>query len=140
MNETFIPIFEYNTKKWYIIDASNRPLGRVSTIIAYILQGKHKTDYHPSIDTGDYVIIINAKKMLLDSWSIGHTKYRVYNPGRPGSSLKLFFEKIPRRIIESAVKNMLPNGLKQKFYNRLKVYSNSEHPHQAQNPIPFNWN
>ena len=55
-------------------------------------------------------------------------------------TLKLFFEKIPRRIIESAVKNMLPNGLRQKFYNRLRVYSNSEHPHEAQNPIPFNWN
>ena len=54
--------------------------------------------------------------MLLDSWSVGHAKYHVYNPGRPGSSLKLFFEKIPRRIIESAVKNMLPNGRRQKFY------------------------
>ena len=78
--------------------------------------------------------------MLLDSWSVGHAKYHVYNPGRPGSSLKLFFEKIPRRIIESAVKNMLPNGLRQKFYNRLRVYSDSEHPHEAQNPIPFNLN
>ena len=116
MNETFIPTSEYNTKKWYIIDANNKPLGRISTIIAYILQGKHKTDYHPSVDAGDYVIIINAKKMLLDSWSVGHAKYRAYNPGRPGSSLKLFFEKIPRRIIESAVKNMLPNGLRQNFY------------------------
>ena len=140
MNETFIPISKYNTKKWYVLDAKNKPLGRISTIIACILQGKHKTDYYPSSNTGDYVIVINARKMHLDSWSIGHVKYHAYNPGRPGSSLKLFFEKIPIRIIESAVKNMLPNGLRQNFYNRLRVYSDSEHPHKAQNPIPLNWN
>ena len=140
MNETFIPISKYNTKKWYVLDAKNKPLGRISTIIAFILQGKHKTDYYPSSNTGDYVIVINAKKMHLDSWSIGHAKYHAYNPGRPGSSLKLFFEKIPSRIIENAVKNMLPNGLRQNFYNRLRVYNDSEHPHKAQNPIFFHWN
>ena len=140
MNNTFISSSDYSAKKWYIIDASEKPLGRVSTIIAAILQGKHKVDYHPAMDTGDYVIVINAEAMHLDSWAIGHPKYRVYNPGRPGSSLKIFFEKIPKRIVESAVKNMLPNGLKQNFYKRLRVYSGSEHPHLAQNPIPLEWN
>ena len=140
MNDTFLPSSDYNSKKWYIVDATEKPLGRVSTIIATILQGKHKVDYHPSIDMGDYVIVINAETMHLDSWTIGHPKYRAYNPGRPGSSLKIFFEKIPKRIIESAVRNMLPNGLRQNFYNRLRVYSGSEHPHLAQNPIPFEWN
>ena len=86
MNETFIPISKYNTKKWYVLDAKNKPLGRISTIIAFILQGKHKTDYYPSSNTGDYVIVINAKKMRLDSWSVGHAKYHAYNPGRPVTS------------------------------------------------------
>lgn len=140
MNKTFIPISKYNSKKWYIVDAKNKPLGRVATIIAKILQGKHKSDYHPSIDSGDYVIIINAQTMYLDSWSIGHPKYRVYNPGRPGSSLKLVFEKVPKRIIESSVKNMLPSGLRQTFYKRLRVYNDSKHLHKAQNPILFNSN
>jgi len=140
MNQTFISISKYNSKKWYIVDANHKPLGRVATIIATILQGKHKVDYHPSTDTGDYVIIINAQSMHLDSWSIGHPKYRAYNPGRPGSSLKLVFEKIPKRIIESSVKNMLPNGLRQKFYKRLRVYNSSQHPHESQKPILFKWN
>jgi len=140
MNETFISTSKYNSKKWYIVDANNKPLGRVATVIATILQGKHKVDYHPSTDTGDYVIIINAQTMHLDSWAIGHPKYRVYSPGRPGSSLKLVFEKIPKRIIESSVKNMLPNGLRQKFYKRLRVYNDSQHPHESQKPIVLNWN
>jgi large subunit ribosomal protein L13 len=135
MNDTFIPSSHYTEKKWYIIDASEKPLGRLSTIVASVLQGKHKLDYHPAVDAGDYVIVINAEEMQLDSWTIGHAKYRAYNPGRPGSSLKIFFEKVPQRIVESAVRNMLPKGLRQKFYNRLKVYSGSEHPHLAQNPI-----
>lgn len=140
MNHTFIPNSNYNKKKWYIIDVAQKPLGRVSTIIAYILQGKHKIDYHPSIDMGDYVIVINAETMYINSWTLGHPKYRVYSPGKPGTSLKLFFEKIPERIIESAVKNMLPNGLRSNLYNRLKVYNGSIHPHIAQKPILFEWN
>jgi large subunit ribosomal protein L13 len=140
MNDTFIPSSNYSAKKWYIIDANQKPLGRISTQIASILQGKHKIDYHPAVDMGDYVIVINAEAMHLDSWTVGHAKYRVYSPGRPGSSLKIFFEKIPKRIVESAVRNMLPNGLRPKFYSRLRVYSGSDHPHIAQNPIPLKWN
>ena len=140
MNDTFISGVNYNTKKWYIIDADQKPLGRVSTIISAILQGKHKVNYHPALDTGDYVIVINARSMHLDSWTIGHPKYRAYKPGRPGSSLKIIFEKIPRRIVESAVRNMLPKSLRQNFYSRLRVYSGKEHPHLAQDPILLEWN
>ena len=139
-NKTFLSSEKNPQRKWYVIDCAGKGLGRTSSIITAILQGKHKVDYHPSIDMGDYVIVINAETMHLDSWTLGHPKYRVYNPGRPGSSLKIFFEKIPKRIVESAVRNMLPNGLRQNFYNRLRVYSGSEHPHLAQNPIPFDWN
>ena len=70
MNDTFIPNSDYGTKKWYIIDASKKPLGRVSTVVAAVLQGKHKVDYHPSVDMGDYVIVINAETMHLDSWGL----------------------------------------------------------------------
>jgi len=136
MDETFIPNSDYNTRTWYILDAENRRLGRMASAIAYILQGKHKTDYHPSTDSGDYIIIINARLVTLDSSALGNVKYRVYNPGRPGHSLKLFIEDLPRLIVEGAVKNMLPDSLRQNFHTRLKVYSTSEHPHEAQNPIP----
>jgi len=108
MNDTFIPSSDYATKKWYIIDASQKPLGRISTVVASVLQGKHKVDYHPSIDMGDYVIVINAETMHLDSWTVGHPKYRAYSPGRPGSSLKIFFEKIyisQKKGIFNALKN-----------------------------------
>jgi len=137
MNKTFIPSSHYTTKKWYIVDASQKPLGRLATTISTILQGKHKVDYDPSIDNGDYLIIINAKNIIIDSWSIGHVKYRVFSPGRPGSSLKKVAEHIPQKIIESAVKNMLPNGSRSTIQNRLKIYDGSEHPHMAQNPILF---
>lgn len=135
MNKTFIPRSDYTTKKWYILDASQKPLGRLATIISVILQGKHKVDYDPAVDNGDYLIIINAKNILIDSWSIGHFKYRAFKPGRPGSSLKKVFEKIPQKIIESAVKNMLPKSLRYNLQNRLKIYDSFEHPHIAQNPI-----
>ena len=104
MNDTFIPSSDYATKKWYIIDASQKPLGRISTVVASVLQGKHKVDYHPSIDMGDYVIVINAETMHLDSWTVGHPKYRAYSPGRPGSSLKIFFEKIKYQSIKDNLK------------------------------------
>ena len=107
MNDTFISSSDYGAKKWYIIDASEKPLGRVSTIIAAILQGKHKVDYHPAMDTGDYVIVINAEAMHLDSWALGHPKYRVYNPGRPGSSLKIFFETSKHKAVKFCMKHNL---------------------------------
>ena len=81
------------------------------------------------------MIIINAKNIVIDSWSIGHVKFRVFSPGRPGSSLKKVFEKIPQKIIESAVKNMLPKGSQSCIQNRLKIYEGIDHPHAAQNPI-----
>ena len=104
-------------------------------MISVILQGKHKVDYDPAKDTGDYLIILNAKNILIDSWSVGHVKFRAFNPGRPGSSLKKVFEKVPQKIIETAVKNMLPKGTRSNIKNRLKIYDGVDHPHKAQNPI-----
>ena len=135
MNKTFIPRSDYTAKKWYIIDASQKPLGRLATNISVILQGKHKIDYDPSVDIGDYLIIINAKNIVIDSWTVGHVMLRAFQPGRPGSSLKKVFEHVPKKIIESAVKNMLPKLVRSTMQNRLKIYDGSDHPHKAQNPI-----
>jgi len=132
MNDTFIPRSDYTTKKWYIFDAKQKPVGRVATIISKILQGKHKIDYHPAINMGDYIIIVNAKDMIFDASIV---KYHVYSPGRPGRSLKRIINCTSQRIIESAVKNMLPKGLRSQIPNRLRIYESTEHPHIAQNPI-----
>lgn len=132
MNNTFIPNSHYSTKKWYIIDANKRSLGRIATIISNIIQGKHKADYHPSVDMGDYIIVINAANMIYDSSKI---KYHVYSPGRPGRSLKKLINRVPQKVLESTVKNMLPKGLRFAIPNRLRIYNSSEHPHLAQNPI-----
>ena len=139
MNETFLPKSNYSTKKWYILDASQKPVGRIATIISSILQGKHKVDYHPSIDSGDYIIVINARNIFIDSWNIGHVKFHAYRPGRPGSSLKKVFERIPRKIVENVVRNMLPKGMKSILSTRLKVYEDAIHPHNSQKPIKLDW-
>ena len=135
MNETFLPDSHYTGKKWYIFDVNQKSLGRVATVISTILQGKHKIDYNPAIDTGDYIIIINAKKIVINSENGEYVKFRVFCPGRPGSSLKKVVETVPRKIIESAVKTMLPKRTRSLISTRLKIYDNSDHPHKAQNPI-----
>ena len=134
MNKTFLPNPKYNTKKWYIIDATNKSVGRLATLISAILQGKHKIDYYPSMDTGDYIIIINAEKILFNTSKI---KYHVYSPGRPGSSLKKVINRSPQKVIEDTVKNMLPKSLRFLIPNRLRIYNSENHPHLAQNPVMF---
>jgi len=134
MNDTFISNSNYSTKKWYIIDATNKSVGRIATVISTVLQGKHKPDYHPSVNMGDSIIVINAEKVIADSSKI---KYHVYSPGRPGSSLKKLVNRIPRKIIEDTVRNMLPKGLRSTIPKRLRIYDSSEHPHLAQNPVLF---
>lgn len=132
MNDTFIPRSDYTTKKWYILDAKQKSVGRVATVVSDMLQGKHKVDYHPAVDIGDYIIIINAKDIIFDTSTV---RYHVYSPGRPGRSLKKVINYTPQRIIENAVKNMLPNGLRSIIPTRLRIYESIEHPHIAQNPI-----
>jgi large subunit ribosomal protein L13 len=138
MNDTFIPSYNYSKKKWYWVEVDQKSLGRLSTEIASILIGKHKIDYHPSVVMGDYVIVTNAEKIRLTG---SKNKSKVYfsHSGRPGGSkretIESLRERIPERIIEKAVKGMLPKGaLGRTMYTRLKVYRGSEHPHKAQNP------
>ncbi len=125
-------------RKWYVVDAKGKTLGRLSTEIAMILMGKNKPTYTPHIDTGDNVIVINCEDVVLtkDKWDkklyYRHSGYAGGLKVRTASELR---EKFPERIIETAVKGMLPKGkLGRAMYKKLYVYSGSEHPHAAQQP------
>jgi len=125
-------------RKWYVIDAAEQTLGRLSSEVASILRGKHKPTYTPHVDTGDFVIVINADKIRLTGDKINQKKYR-YHTGYPGGlkeiDYKTLLQKKPEKAIEVAVKGMLPhNRLGNRMYKKLKVYRGSEHPHQAQKP------
>ena len=125
-------------RDWYVIDASNKVLGRVATEIARRLRGKHKAEYTPHVDTGDYIVVINAEKITVTGRKF---KKKIYyrHSGFPGGIKSVSFDKLqeknPTRIIELAVKGMLPkNVLGRAMYRKLKVYAGSEHPHTAQQP------
>lgn len=125
-------------RKWYIIDASGQTLGRLASEVAAILRGKHKAIYTPHIDTGDYVIIINAENIQLTGNKLMDKKYR-YHTGYIGNlkevDYKTLLERKPEKAIELAVQGMLPhNRLGRSMAKKLKVYRGSEHPHQAQKP------
>ncbi len=127
-------------QKWLLIDASGKTLGRLAANIAHILSGKHKSEYTPHIDTGDYIVVINAEKVTVTGTKAKNKLYKRYT-GFPGGLKSVSFEKmqkrIPTRIIENAVKGMLPGGpLAYAMIKKLKVYAGSSHPHSAQNPQP----
>lgn len=125
-------------RKWYLIDASGQTLGRLASEVATLLRGKHKPEYTPHVDTGDFVIIINAEKIVLTGNKLDQKKYR-HHSGYPGglkeTSYRELLNKRPEKAIEVAVRGMLPkNRLGRKLFTKLKVYRGSEHPHQAQKP------
>jgi large subunit ribosomal protein L13 len=125
-------------RKWYIIDAEDKVLGRLATEIATILRGKNKPIYTPHVDTGDFVIVINADKVKLTGKKLEQKNY-TYHTGYPGGLRQVSYgelmEKNPEKIIELAVKGMLPkNSLGRQMYRKLKVYRGTEHGHEAQKP------
>jgi large subunit ribosomal protein L13 len=125
-------------QKWYLVDAEGQTLGRLSSQVASILRGKHKPIYTPHVDTGDFIIVINAEKIVLTGNKLQQKKYH-HHSGYPGgmkeTSYKDLLAKKPEKAIEVAVKGMLPhNRLGSKMYKKLKVYRGSGHPHQAQQP------
>ena len=136
--KTFMQTKETVERKWYVIDAADKPLGRVATKAATILRGKHKATFTPHIDCGDYVIIINADKVKLTGNKINDKMY--YNhSGFPGGlrtrNAKTMLESYPVEMVERAVNGMLPNGpLGRQMYRKLFVYVGSEHKHEAQKP------
>lgn len=142
MKDTFIPSKTYILKKWYIIDAQDQTLGRLATKISQVLMGKEKTTFTPFLETGDYIIVINAEKINVTGNKEKQKMYRNHS-GRPGGmrieSFSDLRDRRPEKIIEHAVKGMLPKGpLGRKIYTNLKVYKGSEHPHTAQTPELLN--
>jgi large subunit ribosomal protein L13 len=134
LNKTFLPIQNYKNRNWYLIDCKGQTLGRLATVITSLLKGKVKSQYHPSVDTGDYVILVNADSIIVNETS---KHYLIANPGRPGHSLKIknVTDCLPQLTIERAVKRMLANTEAKRLMRRLRIYNDQNHEHQAQNPI-----
>ncbi|MFA5407481.1 MAG: 50S ribosomal protein L13 [Bacilli bacterium] len=139
MKTTYMQRKEDIERKWYIIDATGLPLGRVASRVACVLRGKHKAIFTPHVDCGDYVIVINASKVNLTGSKLDQKVY--YNhSGYPGGlrerTARVMREKYSNEMIERAVKGMLPNGrLGRQMYTKLFVYEGAEHPHMAQQPV-----
>lgn len=128
-------------RKWVVVDATDMVLGRLSTRIAMILRGKSKPQYTPSTDVGDFVVVINAAKVRVTGGK-AHTKQYFHHTGHPRGKTWTTFESLkkehPERIIERAVKGMMPRTrLGRKQLRKLKVYTGAEHPHEAQTPTPM---
>ena len=131
-------------KEWYVVDATNETLGRLSSKVAKIIRGKNKTDFTPHVDCGDNVIVVNAEKVRLTGNKLSEKQY-VRHTGYPGgqrfATPEQLLEKKPTRIVENAVKGMLPkNRLGNVLIKNLYVYVGSEHPHEAQQPKELNLN
>jgi len=128
-------------RTWYVVDAKDQVLGRMAARVAIILSGKHKPTYTPGVDTGDYVIIINADKVRVTGKKRENKLYyrhSLYPGGLKVETFSQLLARKPERVIELAVKRMLPkNRLGRKMFKKMKVYSGSEHPHQAQKPQPL---
>jgi large subunit ribosomal protein L13 len=138
---TFSPKDSDITRQWHVIDASDVVLGRLASQAAVLLRGKHKPIFAPHVDTGDFVIVINADKIALTGNKLQQKRaYR--HSGYPGGLRAVGYaelmEKHPERAVEKAVRGMLPkNSLGRKTLRKLKVYAGPDHPHQAQQPVPF---
>jgi len=134
LNKTFLPTKNYKNRNWFIIDCKGQKLGRLTTIVTTLLKGKIKPQYHPSIDIGDYVILINANSIILNENS---KHYIVNKPGRPGRSLKIknITDCLPKFTIEKAIKGMLAETETKRLLRRLRIYNDQDHFHQAQTPI-----
>ncbi len=126
---------------WYLVDATDKTLGRISTEIAIRLRGKHKPEYTPHVDTGDYIVVVNAEKVKVTGNKTTDKTY-YHHTGFPGGIKSITFDKLlekePERIIKMAVKGMMPkNKLSRAMLSKLKVYAGNDHPHTAQQPQPL---
>jgi large subunit ribosomal protein L13 len=142
--KTFSAKSETVKRDWYVIDADNLVLGRLATEIAKRLRGKHKPEYTPHADTGDYIVVINAEKISVTGRKSTAKMYH-HHTGFPGGIKSISFNKLldkaPERILEAAVKGMLPKGpLGREMFRKLKVYAGPEHNHTAQQPITLTLN
>ncbi len=136
--KTFTAKNETVQRDWYVVDAAGQTLGRLATEIASRLRGKHKPEYTPHVDAGDYIVVINAEQVRVTGKKTSDKIYYSHT-GFPGGIKEISFEKLiakaPERVIEAAVKGMLPrNPLGRDMYRKLKVYAGTNHPHAAQQP------
>ena len=141
MNKTSLPQIDSLERQWYLVDAENKTLGRLATEVAAVLRGKNNPNFTPHLDTGDFVVVVNAEKIRVSGNKPSQKLYRRHS-GRPGGMKTETFEalqdRIPERIVEKAIKGMLPhNALGRQMFRKLKVYEGSEHPHSAQKPQPL---
>ncbi len=138
---TYTPKAHEIERRWWIVDAADKPLGRLATEIARVLRGKHKPMYTPHLDTGDHVVVINASRVALTGRKAEQKTYfrhSGYMGGEKHIPFRRMIEKHPERVIELAVKGMLPkNDLGRAMRKKLKVYAGAEHPHQGQRPEPL---
>lgn len=138
---TYTPKAEDVTRHWWLVDAEDKPLGRLATEIARVLRGKHKPIYTPHLDVGDHVVVVNAEKVRLTGRKADQKTYfrhTGYMGGEKHIPYRRMLETHPERVIELAVKGMLPkNTLGRAMHKKLKVYAGAEHPHQGQQPEPL---
>ncbi len=128
-------------REWWVVDAKGQTLGRLASRIARILKGKHKPIYTPNLDTGDYVVVINADRVHVTGKKLDdkfYYRHSGYPSGLTSTSLRTMMQKSPERVIQLAVRGMLPkNALGRKMLKKLKVYAGDSHPHEAQQPKPL---
>ena len=141
---TFSAKGETVEREWYVVDATNVPLGRLASEVAKRLRGKHKPVYTPHVDTGDYIVVVNAEKIRVTGNKIKDKMYH-HHTGYIGNlkskSLETMLEEHPERVLQSAVKGMLPKGpLGRQMFKKLRVFKGPEHDHAAQQPIPLEIN
>ena len=138
MNKTFVTKPSDVEREWFVVDADGQTLGRFASEIATVLRGKHKAIYSPSVDCGDYVIVVNAEKIAVTGRRLDqkiYYRHSGYMGGLKEITLREQLERYPTRVIEGAVKGMLPkNSLGRKMIKKLKVYAGPDHPHEAQQP------
>jgi large subunit ribosomal protein L13 len=132
------------SRDWYVVDATNKTLGRLSTEIARRLRGKHKPEYTPHVDTGDYIVVVNAEKIRVTGNKMKDKMYHRYT-GYVGNlksmPLETLMKETPERALQLSVKGMLPrNSLGRKMFSKLRVFAGPEHSHEAQQPIPLDIN
>ena len=136
--KTFMASPEKIERKWYVVDAENKTLGRLASEVAKILKGKNKPIYTPYVDTGDFVIVVNADKIAVTGKKLDQKKYyrhSDYVGGLKETTLREMLDKKPEKVVELAVKGMLPKGpLGRQMYTKLHVYAGPEHAHAAQKP------
>lgn len=138
MNKTYLPSVNNLEQQWYVVDAADQRLGRLASEIAMVLRGKNKPTYTPHMDTGGFVIVVNAEKVTVTGKKRSQKLYRRHSQRPGGMKTETFAQlqaRLPERIIEQAVKGMLPkNSLGRSLFTKLKVYTGPDHPHQAQKP------